>query len=1055
MLSVELLGPLRVAVAGRPVELPAGRLRALLAVLAMSAGRTVSTAHLADAVWGADMCGDPRTNVRTNVMRLRRALGRPGDTLVAARPGGYVLLAGPEQVDALRFTRLLDAAAANGTAERDRLAAALTLWRGTPFDGIRSDRLEGTEAPALEERYLAAVERCVDLDLAPGADPRRAGRTGTHGGGGADGANAPHAPGEPAEPLEPAESAEPAEPAGPVGVAALAALAERHPLRESLWARLLRVLDAAGRPAEALERYETIRRRLAAELGVDPSPELRRVHAGLLAAEAPRDEGRPVPRHLPAATSAFAARDAERAALDALLELPPPPTAPDAGRDARVAVPPGGAGTLASPPHAPVIALVSGTAGVGKTTLAVHWAHRVADRFPDGQLYVDLRGYDPSGEAVQPAAAVREFLGALGVPPHRVPEGPAAQAGLYRTLLAGRRVLVLLDNARDAAQVAPLLPAAPGCLALVTARDHLAGLVVTHGARPLVLDVLPPGAARELLAARLGRNRLAAEPAAVDEIVRRCAGLPLALAVVAARAALHPALPLAALAGELRDTLGALERTADVRALFSWSYETLSDPAARLFRLVAGLHPGPDCGTDAAAALAGVPAARARARLAELASAGLLTERAPGRYACHDLLRAYAGELGEARDPAADRDGARRRLVDHYVRTAEAAARHLPGTPEPAGTERAGLVAAGPAPAGHAPTAAAVPRHQKARPGTPRPSTTRPGTAVAGTAGPEPTAPRAAGSPAHEPATRAPGFAGPDDAVAWLGVERSALLDVLGLAGRLRLDRDVCRLARALFVFLHWHGRWHDRADAQAAAVAAARRLGDAAEESRARRDLGSALADLGRYEDAHAHLDAALERAGDDLAGQAWTHYRRGIVHVVEDRGTEALDATRRAHDLFERLGDPAGQAIALTDLGWHHGRGGDHDRALDLLPRALVLHRKLGNRPYEAHTWSCLADVRLRRGEPAEAVACYVEALDAFRDVGDVYGEAGTLAHLGVAHRLTGDPGAADAHWRRAHALLADLDPSAVRQIHGQLSAFDAPAADAFRRAPAPRPS
>lgn len=999
MLSVELLGPLRVAVAGRPVELPAGRLRALLAVLAMSAGRTVSTAHLADAVWGEELRGDARTNVRTNVMRLRRALARPGDSLIAARSGGYVLLADPERVDALRFTRLLDAAAPGRVGERDRLAAALALWRGTPFDGIRSDLLESTEAAALEERYLAAVERCVDLDLEPGPEGLlREPGAGT-----------------------PAPAAGPTSPTGPTGLAALAALAGCHPLRESLWVRLLRVLDAAGRPAEALERYETIRRRLAAELGADPSPELRRVHAGLLAAApaappARPGDVRPVPRHLPAATVAFAAREPETAALDALLDRPPhPPPADPAADHARAAEP---------PDRAPVIALVSGTAGVGKTTLAVHWAHRVAARFPDGQLYLDLRGHGPSGDAVDPAAAVREFLGALGVPPHRLPEGAPAQAGLYRSLLAGRRVLVLLDNARDAAQVAPLLPAAPGCLVLVTAREQLAGLVVAYGARPLSLDVLPPEAARELLAARLGPGRLGAEPAAADEVVRRCAGLPLALAIVAARAALHPALPLAALAGELRDVLGALERTADVRAVFSWSYETLGVPAARLFRLVAGLHPVPECGVGAAAALAGVPVAQVRAPLAELTRAGLLTERAPGRFACHDLLRAYARELGEARDPAAGRDRARHRLVDHCVRTAEAAARRLPADP--------GLLPGEPPadpPDCTAPDPAA-------------PDSTARGVTPLDFTGPDPTGP--------DP--DAPAFAGPEAATAWLSAERPALIAVLGLAARLGLDRDVCRLARALFAFLHRHGRWHDRADAQRAAVTAARRLGDRAEESRARRDLGWALADLGQFDDAHRHLDAALECAGGDLAGQAWTYSRRALVHVVEDRGPDALGAARRAHALFERLGDQAGQAVALTDLGWHHGRTGDHEAALGILDRALVLHQKTGNRPYEAHTWSCLADVRLRRGEPAEAVACYVRALDAFRGVGDVYGEASTLAHLGLGHRLAGDPGAADAHWRRAHALLAGLDPSAVEQVRDQLTAFDIPGAEAFRTASSP---
>jgi DNA-binding SARP family transcriptional activator/tetratricopeptide (TPR) repeat protein len=922
VLTVEVLGPLRVLVAGRPVELPAGRLRALLAVLAMSAGRAVPADRLATAVWGMDARGDARTNVRTNVMRLRRALGAAGEQLIVARAGGYLLAAEPDRVDALRFGRLLDEAAAEAAdpnAERVRLDAALALWHGTPFDGIRSDWLERSAAPALRERYLSALERRIDLDLASGKQP---------------------------DPTE------------------LAELAERHPLRESLWVRLLRVLASAGRPAEALERYDTIRHRLAEELGVDPSAELRRVHADLLAggASAERD-GHAVPRQLPADVDGFAAREAELAALDALLGPP------DGTRS-----------------RAPLIAVVAGTAGVGKTTLAVHWAHRVADRFPDGQLYVNLRGYDPSGDAVRPATAVIEFLDALQVPPHRIPDGASAQAGLYRSLLAGRRMLVLLDNARDADQVGPLLPASPGCLVVVTSRDHLAGLVMTYGAHPLALDLLPPDEAKRLLAGRLGKDRIAADPAAADEIVQRCAGLPLALAIVAARAAIHPTYPLGALAGELRDALGALDRAVDVRAIFSWSYRTLGSAAARLFRLVAGLHPGPDCTVAAAASLAGAPASLARVPLAELTRASLLTEHAPGRYTCHDLLRAYAGELNAAHD--VDRETAHRRLVDHYVHTAFAATRHLHG---------------------HIDTVV--------------PAAPSPGVCVTD-------------------------FTGPDAALAWFAAERPALLAALKAAADHGHDAQVCHLARALFDILHRHGRWHDGVEAQRGGLAAARRLGNPAEESRAHRNLAVALADLGRFEEAHQHLDAALERSHRDPAGQAWTHYHRDLVYAIEGREADALDAARRAHDLFDQLGDHVGRAIALTNLGWHHGRLGDHRRALDLCEQALVLHQKLDNRGHEAHTLSCLADIRLQSGDPGGAVAFYRQSLDLFRELGDRYAEASILAHLGACHLLAGDHTAAHEHWRQAHTLLGDLDPSTTDQIHTQLSMTGKSVADAFRR-------
>ncbi|HEX4704675.1 MAG TPA: NB-ARC domain-containing protein, partial [Pseudonocardiaceae bacterium] len=317
--------------------------------------------------------------------------------------------------------------------------------------------------------------------------------------------------------------------------------------------------------------------------------------------------GSVVPRQLPLAVRHFKGRTHELAILDALAEK----TA--------------GAGTA-------VITAVSGTAGVGKTTLAVHWAHRVAGRFPDGQLYVNLRGFDPGGRAVGPVEAVRRFLDALEVPPTRIPADPDAQTALYRSLLADKRMLIVLDNARDAAQVRPLLPAAPDCLVLITSRNRLSSLVATEGARPIMLDLFTAEEARDALADRLGADRVAAEPKAVDEIVERCARLPLALAVVTARAAMYPELPLATVARELADAPGRLDVFEDddphtnVRAVFSWSYQALTPSAARLFRLLSR-HPGPDVTIPAAASLAAVPLPDARALLTELTSANLTAER--------------------------------------------------------------------------------------------------------------------------------------------------------------------------------------------------------------------------------------------------------------------------------------------------------------------------------------------------------------------------------------------------------------------------------------------
>jgi Bacterial transcriptional activator domain/NB-ARC domain len=325
------------------------------------------------------------------------------------------------------------------------------------------------------------------------------------------------------------------------------------------------------------------------------------------------------------------------------------------------------------------IAIVSGTAGIGKTTLAVAWGHRAVPRFPDGQLYVDLRGFDPTDSVVDPSVALRGFVEALGVPPERIPASPEGQVALYRSLLAGKRILVILDNARDADQVRPLLPGSPGCAVVVTSRGRQRPLVACEGGRPVILDLLSAEEAHDLLSRRLGADRVAAEPAAAADIITRCARLPLALVIVAARAGVHPTFTLATLAGQLGDAAGTLDSLhagdagTDMRLVFSWSYRALGAGARRLFRLL-GLHPGPDIGLAAAASLAGLPIGVVQALLAELADAHLLAEHRPRRYAGHDLLRAYAAELADHHDSETERALARRRMFDHYVHTAHAAA---------------------------------------------------------------------------------------------------------------------------------------------------------------------------------------------------------------------------------------------------------------------------------------------------------------------------------------------------------------------------------------------
>jgi DNA-binding SARP family transcriptional activator len=652
---VRLLGPVDVTADGGSRPVCGLRRKAVLATLALHAGETVSTSRLADAVWGQAAPPTALNTLQSHVSYLRKVLG--SKAAILARPPGYVLALGDDGTDVRLAERLLrqGTRAADPVQGARELREALGLWRGRPLADV-------AELAWLEEQ-------AVQLDLLRQRVQRAL-------------AEARLAAGEHA-PLVPD----------------LEQMVAEHPLDEQIRGHLMLALYRSGRQADALAAYQRLRRTLAEELGIDPSQALRDLEAAILRQDSsldapapavtlrparPAGPAAPVPAQLPPTVAGFAGRDAEVGRLDAV--LPP-------------AVRSGTSGCASA-----VIATIVGTAGVGKTALAVHWAHRVRGRFPDGQLYVNLRGFDRCGPAADPAEVLRGFLDAFAVPPEQIPADLDAQAGLYRSLLADQRVLVVLDNARDAGQVRPLLPGSPGCLALVTSRSHLTGLVAAEGAIPLGLDLLTDSEAQDLLARRLGADRIASEPEAAGEIIERSARLPPALTIAAARAATRPGFPLAATAAELRGATTVLdpfdggELATNARAVFSWSYCALSTDGARLFRLL-GLHPGPDITVAAAASLAAVPAERARVLLAELARAHLVTEHRPGRYALHDLLRAYARERAHTQLSDGTRDAAVGRVLDHYLHTAHAAATLMdpyfapvdPAPPQP------GVVVAGPA----------------------------------------------------------------------------------------------------------------------------------------------------------------------------------------------------------------------------------------------------------------------------------------------------------------------------------------------------------------------
>jgi tetratricopeptide (TPR) repeat protein/transcriptional regulator with XRE-family HTH domain len=652
------------------------------------------------------------------------------------------------------------------------------------------------------------------------------------------------------------------------------------------------------------------------------------------------------PRQLPAAPRNFVGRTAELRLLDSLL------------------------GTIAGE-ASPVVALISGTAGVGKTSLALHWAHQVSDRFPDGQLYVNLRGFGPTGLPVTPAAAIRDFLSAFQVPGERIPTSPDAQEALYRSVLAGKRVLVVADNARDADQIRPLLPAGPGCLVLVTSRGQLTSLVAGQGAFPISLDVLPDAEARELMSRRLGSGRAAGDPAAMARLTGLCARLPLALAVAAARAVARPQQPLSVLADELReeqtrlDALDGGDAAASVRSVLSWSYASLSVPAARMFRLL-GVHPGPDISAPAAASLAGVDREAAREALTELVSANLITGDHPGRFGFHDLLRSYAAEQARSLDSAPARRTAIHRALDHYVLTAHAAMRML--NPQTA-TRTAAL----------SPSPGALPEDVTTY----------------------------------------------GDAMAWYEAERHVLSAAVQAAVSAGFDVHAWQLPAAMASFVHLRGYWPEYAELHQAGLAAALRLGDPWPQARMHHGLGQAQSLLGSFDDASFHFGLALDlyRQVGDRTAQALLHTNLGGMLDRLGRYRESLAECEDALAIYTELGDRAWQARALNNVGWCHAQLADYRQCLRNVRQAIGLHQEIGDEHGEATAWDSLGYAHHHLGEHDEAVACYEQALQMFRDLGHRFNQADILTHLGDAHAAAGHPDDAQEAWREALEILDDL--------------------------------
>ncbi|WP_410815522.1 BTAD domain-containing putative transcriptional regulator [Micromonospora sp. 050-3] len=910
---VRLLGPVEVVVAGSPQAVNGVRRKAVLATLALHAGRVVSVDRLIDVVWGDQLPATAANTLQRHVSYLRGVLGEPGS--IVARQPGYLLDTGPDSTDVQAAERLIDLARRSSDRNErvKHLTAAVALWRGPPLADVAGSAWLEEQAEHLARLRLEAERSLAEARLSVG---------------------------------EHAEL-----------VPGLERLVRQHPFDEHLHAQLMLALYRDGRQGEAVATYRRLRDNLRENLGLDPGPRLRDLECAILrqdtsiAAPAVAAPTR-VAAQLPPPVPTFTGRDAELAVLDALVDR---------------------GGTV----------VVSGTAGVGKTALAVHWAHRAAERFPDGQLYVNLRGFDPAATPTEPARALHGFLEALGVPVARMPRDPDTMASLYRTTVAGKRLLVVLDNARDAEQVRPLLPGSPDCLAIVTSRDQLIPLVVTESAQPVPLDLLSPGEARDMLVRRLGERQVAAEPAAADTIADRCARLPIALAIVAARAATNRHFSLAAVAGELGDldAFRAGDEATDVRAVFSWSCRTLSPPAARLFRLLS-LHPGPDVSAPAVASLAGIDGQATGPLLTELTRANLFTEHTYGRYAFHDLLRAYAASLADEAEPPAERRDAVHRLLDHCLHTAHAADLAL--------HPHFSAISLPPPPAGVTPER---PRSRSA-------------------------------------------------AAAWFTTEVPVLLAAVPLAARSGFEGHAWRLAWAMAGFLHRQGHWQDWLGTQQIALAAASRIGDQTGQGHAHRSLGLACSRLRRYDEADDHLRRALDLftdVGDD-AGRAHTYLNLGQLAERQGQHQQALRHSRQALALFRGTGNRAGQGYTLNAVGWQEALLGNYHHALESCGEALRMLQEVDDVQGQADTWDSLGHAHHQLGDDRRAIACYEHALDLFTQVNDRYAEAGTYVNLGGSHRALGDLGATRAAWRRALTILDELGDADADSIRADLDQLDA---------------
>ncbi|WP_051940584.1 AfsR/SARP family transcriptional regulator [Phaeacidiphilus oryzae] len=954
-----LLGPVRVQRGDDSAGLGSPQQLAVACVLLLNAGRLVTTQQLIDALWGEEPPPRSVGAVRTYVSRLRALFepGRPARSpgrILTSVADGYLLRVPAEDVDALRFEQAV-ASAESGTAEgQGALAEALALWEGVPLAGATGPYAEA-ERRRLAELRLRAQEAWLEGELSLG----RASDT----------------------------------------VAELTALSAEHPLREHLRGLLMQALYRSGRQAEAFAVYTDTRRILVDELGVEPGPELAALHGRMLAgdpdlAPAPHAEGVSAlpltPAQLPIDIADFTGRSKLISELSDILRAP----------DSRTVV----------------ISALAGIGGVGKTTLAVHTAHRIRSDFPDGQLYADLAGAGPS--PTDPATVLGDFLRTLGVPAREVPDGSDRRSAMYRTLLADRRLLVVLDNARDAAQVRPLLPGTAGCAVVVTSRARMAGLA---GVRAFDVDVMEEDEALQLFATIAGPERVAAEPEAARQVVGVCSRLPLAVRIVASRLAARPGWTVATLAERLADQRRRLDELhvgdLAVEATFHLGYTQLTPEQARAFRLLA-LPDGPDFSRASAAALLGTDEYGAEDLAESLVDAGLLESPEPGRYRYHDLIRLYARRQSERHEDPKERELTLHRLMDHFQATVRCASRllepndvltgQLPPTTSEGCTLETPEEAHSWLAAEHAGLLALAEQTVRERTGGPR-------TAV-------------------------------DLLFTWLwliearmyrrDLERvlTAAIQAAGAAADLLSEIR----ARFLLGVLGYLGGDYTAAEAElrsAAQLLAASDLAEGITRYGVANTLGVVLSATNRPAEAIPLLEEARTYCSDNPPGAARTLANLARAHLAAGQPEQARETVSEALVTARASVNPMSIADTLYQFAIVLRLTGSPDIAAEHLREALVLYRRQQRLNFEGLALARLAECNLDLGELPDAIACAEQALSIGRETNGAYCQGLAQAALGFAFVRSNQTERGRSCLQEAHAIFAGINVPESATVLSQL--------------------